>query len=49
MLSFFSNILSKLDTENKKNILELMSLDDMADILSQLEEDERENIMELFK
>ena len=43
-----SNILSKLDTENKKNILELMSLDDMADILSQLEEDERENIMELL-
>ena len=46
--AFFSTILSKIDDEHKKNILELMSLDDMADLLSELEEDERQDIMELL-
>lgn len=45
---FFSLILSKIDDEHKKNILELMSLDDMADLLSKLDDNEREDIMELL-
>ncbi|HBG0666395.1 magnesium transporter [Clostridioides difficile] len=44
-VEFFISILSKLDVEHSKNILELMSLGDMADKLSELEEEEREHII----
>ena len=44
----FISILSKLDVEHSKNILELMSLGDMADKLSELEEEEREHIINLL-
>ena len=47
-VEFFISILSKLDVEHSKNILELMSLGDMADKLSELEEEEREHIINLL-
>ncbi|MDB0438159.1 magnesium transporter [Clostridioides difficile] len=47
-VEFFISILSKLDVEHAKNILELMSLGDMADKLSELEEEEREHIINLL-
>lgn len=47
-VEFFISILSKLDVEHSKNILELMSLGDMADKLSELEEEEREYIINLL-
>lgn len=47
-VEFFISILSKLDVEHSKNILELMSLGDMADKLSELEEEQREHIINLL-
>jgi magnesium transporter len=44
----FDFILSKISLEHKKSILELMSLDDMADILGDLEEERREEIIDLL-
>lgn len=45
-VAFFSKMLSKLEIEHAKNILECMSLGDMADILNELEEDERLKIID---
>lgn len=44
----FDFVLSKISLEHKKSILELMSLDDMADILGDLEEERREEIIDLL-
>jgi magnesium transporter len=44
----FDFILSKISLEHKKGILELMSLDDMADILGELGEEKREEIIDLL-
>ncbi|QEK21352.1 magnesium transporter [Peptacetobacter hiranonis] len=45
-VEFFSRMISKLEIEHAKNILECMSLGDMADILNELEEDERLKIID---
>lgn len=47
-IEFFNFILSNLDTEHKKRILEYMSLDDMANMLSKLDENEQEEVIKLL-
>lgn len=47
-IEFFNFILSNLDTEHKKRILEYMSLDDMANMLSKLNEKEQEEVIKLL-
>ena len=48
IIEFFNFILSNLDTEHKKRILEYMSLDDMANMLSKLDENEQEEVIKLL-
>ena len=45
---FFRTMLSLIDVQHGRNILEQMSLDDLTDILSELEEDERQRIINLL-
>ncbi len=47
-LEFFKLILSNIDKQHGKNILELMSPDDLTDILSEIQEHEREKIINLL-
>ena len=47
-IEFFNFILSNLDTEHKKRILEYMSLDDIANMLSKLDENEQEEVIKLL-
>ena len=47
-VAFFENIFLNLDEESKKNILELVSLGDMADILNDLDEEKVNDVIKLL-